>query len=208
MIANLLPSTHHTQLQRSAIPLAVFRGPTSKGRGGDRIGGKWRGRGKEGRKAEGRGKEGESSSFALGRKKVSAYASHPRTAAAQAIHAVRSYFALPQERSVCLETWYLCIAYPRLYCSKNMFSRKRFCSSADRRHDFVLVFFYVGPYAATLHSFRDNTTFTAHATPAILKSPGFSIDILVTRTLSDSAENISELMDATFSDSKRLLTDS
>jgi len=54
-------------------PVAVFRGPTSKG-GGDTTGG-------EGEESKGRGREerGESSSFALGRKKeVGAYVSYTR----------------------------------------------------------------------------------------------------------------------------------
>ena len=49
-------------LQRSPRPLAGFKGPTSKGRGGKRWGGEgrggeWKGRGREGK--EGRGEEGE-----------------------------------------------------------------------------------------------------------------------------------------------------
>jgi len=54
-------------------PVAVFRGPTSKG-GGDTTGG-------EGEESKGRGREerGGSSSFALGRKKeVGAYVSYTR----------------------------------------------------------------------------------------------------------------------------------
>jgi len=59
-------------------PLAVFRGPTCKGRRGDRMAGegrerKQRGDGREGRRGERteEQKEGGSSSFALGRKKKS-----------------------------------------------------------------------------------------------------------------------------------------
>jgi len=52
-------------------PLFVFRGPTSKGKGGERIGVEGKGRGRRGEERRGvERREGVNSSFALGRKIV------------------------------------------------------------------------------------------------------------------------------------------
>ena len=55
MAAGALPQTPLGELTALPVPLAGLKGPTSKGRGGGRVGG---GEGKEGKEKGGRGREG------------------------------------------------------------------------------------------------------------------------------------------------------
>jgi len=72
--ARALPQTHWVSLQCSNAPinpLFVFRGPTSKGKGGERIGVEGKGRGRRGEERRGKKRRGGSKFVLCIRKKNS-----------------------------------------------------------------------------------------------------------------------------------------